>query len=146
MTLSHRTVLVRAATLVFMTVLTSTSAQPADQQAKDKAAPLWTLETDANADAQLQAADEAIQQEDWKNAVLLLQELLDGSRYALTRAIGRDGKTERYINVHTEAERMLAALPPAGRKEYQRIYGPRAAALLHEAHERRDAKLFAHVV
>jgi hypothetical protein len=146
MKLAHRTVLVLAVALLQLPAFGAVSAQPAEDNAKEKPAPLWTLPTDEKASTQLKKAADAIQQEDWANAVRLVQQLLDGTRDALARLTDRDGKKERHVSVHAEAERLLATMPAAGRKLYQQTYGPHASALLDEARADRDAKLFARIV
>ncbi|HTU19972.1 MAG TPA: PQQ-binding-like beta-propeller repeat protein [Gemmataceae bacterium] len=145
MKLSHRTLVVVTAGLLLLPALGLESARPAEDQEKEKAAPS-PLATDAGAAMQLQAAADSIQEEDWKSALRLLQHLLDDKRNTLARLGGGAGKAERIVSVHTEAERLLASLPEAGRKAYQQTYGPRAADLLESARTVHDDQLFARVV
>jgi hypothetical protein len=145
MKLSPRTRVVLAAALMLLPVLGIDSARPNEDKAKKEAAPPWTLATDAHAAMQLQAAD-YIQDEDWKSALRLLQHLLDSEPDALTRLAGRDGKAERTVSVHAEAERLLASLPEAGRRAYQQTYGPRAADLLEVARTVPNDELFSRVI
>ncbi len=95
---------------------------------------------------QLQAAADFIKEDNWKDAIRLVQHLLDGKPGELAHLAQRDGKSERYVNVHAEAERLLATLPQAGREVYQRTYSPHAAQLLDQARKDRDAELFARIV
>ena len=135
MKLSHRTLVVLAAALLILPVLGLDSARPAEDKEKKAAVP-WRLATDASAAMQLQAAADYIRDEDWKSALRLLQHLLDGKPDTLARLGGREGKAERIVSVHAEAERLLASMPETGRKAYRQTYGPRAADLLEAARHR----------
>jgi len=142
---SHRTVLVLVSMLLILPARRIDSAQADENKEKEKAAPLWKLAPGVNSD-QLHATVRAIEAKDWENAVRLLQQLLDGNRDTLARLTEKDGKLERYVSVHAEAERLLATLPAEARKMYQQACGPRAAALLDEAREDRDEKQFTRIV
>jgi hypothetical protein len=132
--------MVLAATLLILPAL------GAEDKPKEEAAAPWRLATDARAAVQLQAAADYMRDKDWKKALRLLQHLLDGQPDTLARLADREGKAERIVSVHAEAERLLASLPEAGRRAYQRTYGPSAADLLEEAHEGRDAELLSRIV
>ena len=126
MKLFPRTFVVLAAGLLLLPALGLDTARPAEDKEKEAAAP-WRLATDARAAMQLQAAADYIQDEDWRSALRLLQHLLAGEPDTLARLGGREGKPERTVSEHAEAERLLASPPEAGRKAYQQIYAPRAS-------------------
>lgn len=146
MKLFPRTSLILAAILLVLPALGIESAPSAEDKTKEKAAEPWSPAIDTGAARQLQEAADHIQNEDWKSVLRSLQQLLDSKANALARLADHDGKPDRYVIVHTECERLLASLPDAGRKEYQRVYGPRAADLLDEARQNNDAERFAHIV
>jgi hypothetical protein len=96
----------------------------------------------------LAAAGELIEQQKWVEAVQALQAILDASEDSLvsvTRA-GPDGKPmARMVSSRLEAQRLLAALPEAGRAEYQNRVGDDAAQRLAQAKQLADPQLLADV-
>lgn len=139
----RRIAVVLLAGLLILLALGNDSAYPADEKTTAEADGPLGLAINPRAGLQLAAATEYLGEEDWKNAVRLLQHLLDDKSDALARLAGRDGKAERYVSVRAEVERLLAAMPQAGRDVYQRTFGPRAAELLEQARKDKDAELFA---
>ncbi|HEY7315005.1 MAG TPA: hypothetical protein VH643_37010 [Gemmataceae bacterium] len=142
----RRMAVVLLAGLLVLLVLGSDSALSAEEKTTAEADGPLGLTIDPRAGLQLAAAADYVVEEDWKNAVRLLQHLLDDKSQSLARVAGRQGKADRYVSVHTEAERLLAEMPQAGREVYQRTVGPRAAELLEQARKERDAELLAAIV
>jgi outer membrane protein assembly factor BamB/tetratricopeptide (TPR) repeat protein len=83
----------------------------------------------------LQAARDYAREKDWPEAVRLLQVILD--REDRFRRDG-EGKNVRWLSLRTEAERMLEALPAAGRDFYALSYEGPARRMLDEARDRHD--------
>jgi outer membrane protein assembly factor BamB/tetratricopeptide (TPR) repeat protein len=84
----------------------------------------------------LDVARRAIDDRDWAVATTLLQKVLDLSEdqlVALTRPAPGDSTAKTLVSLRTEAERMLGAMPPPGRRFYRLEYGRRAAELLKDA-------------
>jgi outer membrane protein assembly factor BamB len=97
----------------------------------------------------LEAARDNLQAEAWSEGTHLVQELLDRPEDALVavKVRGKDGRAmTRWTGLHTEAVRLLAALPPGGREFYEARYGPRARALLAQARAQGDPEKAAEVV
>jgi outer membrane protein assembly factor BamB len=146
MNLSHRTLMVLAAGLLILPALGLDAARPAEDKAKEETADPLGLATDEAAGKKLQAATDYLKEEDWTNALRMLQFLLDAKTDGLTRLAGRDGKPDRHVSIHAEAERLIATMPPTGREAYQRIYGPAAAEAFENARASRDAEPLARIV
>ena len=92
-------------------------AEPADPDA-----PFFHPADQLALAVKLEAAAEFIRDEEWGKTARVLQQLLDLDSDCMT-AIG-DEKHPRTVNARAEAQRLLAALPPAGRKAYQEAMGP----------------------
>ena len=90
------------------------------------------------------AAEDYIKIQDWVQAILILQNLVsqDSDVFAQVIRKGPDGK-ETYVwaSVKTEANRLLAALPPDGKKYYESDQGPNASSILRAAKQTGDPRL-----
>jgi hypothetical protein len=130
------------------TLLVWTPAAPGDDPPKvEQAAPGVTLTPDQRSGPQLMAAADYIADGDWKNALRLLQHLLDRQEdvLAAVKRQGPGGEASALVSVRGEAQRLLAALPEAGREFYEKTYGPDAADLLKQARLLGDDRLLAEV-
>jgi tetratricopeptide (TPR) repeat protein len=99
------------------------------------------LPTDDRVKRMLEAAADYVQTEDWAQATAVLQKLLERKEdvFVPVERKGADGKpVTTLVSGRSEAGRMIASLPPAGREFYQLKYGPFAAELLKQA--RADGK------
>ncbi len=104
----------------------------------------FVLATDSRLAVKLEAAAEYIHDQEWDRAARVLQQLLDLDGDP-TVVIGGD-KQPRTVSARAEAQRLLASLPPEGRKEYRELIGPRAAEALKEAVKDKDDEKMASVV
>jgi tetratricopeptide (TPR) repeat protein len=145
MNASRPTVPILVAGLLSLLLLEPDFARPAEEKPKEGSDALHLI-SDLRLGRQLQAAADYAKDEDWKNAVRLLQELLDRDPDALARIAGRDGKPDRAMSVRAEAERLLAALPEAGREVYRRTHSPRAAELLEQARKNKAVEPLTQIV
>ncbi len=134
---------VRFTAAVFFSTALALVAAPGDE--KPVADP-WNALVDADAGRALREADERLAQKDWPRALLIVQKLLDNQEDVLTPLADDRGKVGGYVNVRTECERRLASLPEAGRRKYQRLYGPRAAKMLDFARSEPDDSLLSQIV
>jgi hypothetical protein len=84
---------------------------------------------------------------DWKDALRLLQHLLDRQEDVLAAVKRQEpgGEGTALVSVRGEAQRLLAALPEAGREFYEKTYGPDATDLLRQARLLGDDRLLAEV-
>ena len=146
MNASRRTAAALVAGLLPLLSFGIDSVLPAREISAEDAADPFGLLSDKGAGQKLAAAAEYAQEKDWKNALRLLQFVLDGKPDTLTRIAGQSGRPDRYVSACAEAERMLATLPAAGREVYQRTYGPRAAELLKQARGDKDAERLTQIV
>jgi outer membrane protein assembly factor BamB len=98
------------------------------------------LATDPLVRRKLDAAGDYIKVRSWAEAVRLLQGLLDSREDAFLppRATAGRARVQRWASVHAEAERLIAALPPAGKDYYRLNYDGIADRLLQEARRRAD--------
>jgi outer membrane protein assembly factor BamB/tetratricopeptide (TPR) repeat protein len=96
----------------------------------------------------LEDAAAAIREEDWPRAAKLLDGVLGAERDRLLTVQREEGGRERpaVVSARREAERLLAALPDAGRRAYEKECGAAAADLLAEARRKKSAELFQRVV
>src|SRR5262245_43895387 len=109
--------------------------QPADG-ANDPATPAVALPKDRKATQVLAAAEDLIKDQDWRPAIRALQTIIDAREDAFVTVTrpGPDGKPlERVIAARAEANRLLLALPAAGRAAYQKQVGDDAAQRLAQA-------------
>jgi outer membrane protein assembly factor BamB len=107
-----------------------------------------TLPTDPKIKGRLQAAADFIKGEDWRPAVIVLQTILDQPEDAFVPLTekGAGGKeVSVVVSAHTAANRLLAGLPAAGRKVYEREYGGKAAELLAAGKKEQDREALAEV-
>lgn len=110
--------------------------------------PAFTLTTDKRLAGHLEVALEQVQKKDWAVAVTLLQKVLDETEggFALVTRKGPDGKeTKILVNASAEAERILAAMPEAGRAAYEKENGKIAAEFLGTARIFGENKLLVEV-
>jgi outer membrane protein assembly factor BamB len=97
----------------------------------------------------IEAAVDYIREEDWKEAIPLLQKLLEIKEDVFARLMRKspDGKeVPNWISVKTEADRLIANLPPNGRDFYKLTYGNEAARLLKKYKESGDAAILAEIM
>src|SRR5262245_50542457 len=97
---------------------------------------LVTLPTSDELESKLEVAPAYIKDGDWGTATQVLQWVLDHTEDAFVpvRQPGPNGKeTVGWVSARTEANRLLATLPPKGQEFYQVQHGARAAALLAAA-------------
>jgi outer membrane protein assembly factor BamB len=130
------------AVLASLIVFPLAAADP--EEPADKSVPPITLPTDKHAATQLAAAAEYIASKDWKEAVRLLQHVLDGKEEVLIER--KAGAGTAWVSARAEARRLLAGLPPAGKEVFEKTYGPEAAELLKQARKLRDREKLARVV
>ncbi len=100
-----------------------------------------TLMIDQRAGNQLAAAGEFIASGDWKEAVRLLQHVLDRKEDVMVPRKTAAGTA--LVSARAEARRLLAVMPPAGREVYEKEYGPQAADLLKQGRKLRDREMLA---
>ncbi len=129
------------AVLASLLVLPLIAAEP--DEPGDKSAPTILLPTDKNTGTQLAAAADYIASADWKEAVRLLQHVLEGKEDVMVER--RAGGGTVLVSARAEARRLLAGLPPAGKEFYETTYGPAAADLLKQARKLRDREKLARV-
>jgi outer membrane protein assembly factor BamB len=93
------------------------------------------LPKDPRVSQQIQAAQDYIAEEDWLTACEVLQALLQHNQdyFMKVERNGPGGKTVSWVSVKSEADRLLATLPPKGKEFYQVTYGPKAAEDLKKA-------------
>ncbi len=130
-------------------------APAAAQQPPD--APVTTVAVDQSANTPkqwaalsdlLRVTTNALKKQEWPDAALGLQQLLDVSPGVLVPVPRRwaDGKeTTHWLSPHTVADAQLAALPPPGLAAYRKHAGPQADALFKKARQQKDAALLAQV-
>jgi outer membrane protein assembly factor BamB/tetratricopeptide (TPR) repeat protein len=108
----------------------------------------FTLPLDRSAQQKLEAAEDYIKEQSWKESVRLLQAVLDLKEDSLFRQPADPKKRlpERWTSARAEAERLLAALPPAGREFYQLANEPLALRMLKEAKNNPDPKMLSEIV
>jgi hypothetical protein len=105
--------------------------------------------TDALARSRLDAARDYLAQEDWANAILLLQRILDRDRETMVPLTSKaaDGKEITiHVGLRSEALRMLATLPPKGRAVYEVMFGDLAEVRLKRARQNKDRAGLATIV
>ena len=134
-------------------------AQPQEQQAQKDSPPAQlndsidqsavSLPRDNKMKSRIEAAQDYIKSEDWAEACNVLQKLID-IREDVFAELGRkgpDGKdSTSLVSVRTEANRMVAALPPKGLEFYKLTFNAPASAMLKEARAKGDANLLAQIV
>jgi outer membrane protein assembly factor BamB len=116
------------------------AAEPDD--AGKPVAPI-TLLTDPRTGNQLAAAADYMASEDWKEAVRLLQHVLDGKEDVV---VHRKAGGTALVSAQAEARRLLAGMAPPGREVYEKTYGPMAAGLLKQGRKLHDREVLAQVV
>ncbi len=107
-----------------------------------------SLVKDSNLKAQVEAANDYIQAEDWVEACRVLQKLIDrpDDVFVPVPRTNPDGKeVTAWVSVKKEANRLLAGLPDKGKDFYKLTYGPKAAGMLAEAKAKSDPALMARV-
>ncbi|HXG12046.1 MAG TPA: hypothetical protein VNK04_19990, partial [Gemmataceae bacterium] len=105
-----------------------------------------TLPTDWLARKKIETAVDYIKEQQWPEAVRLLQAILDAREDTFLQVEEKDTDGRpilRYTSARVEAERLVGSLPPAGMEYYQLHAGRLAADRLKEA--RNDAHLLAEV-
>jgi outer membrane protein assembly factor BamB/tetratricopeptide (TPR) repeat protein len=105
------------------------------------------LPTDPVAKQKIEAARDYVKAKDWPQAARLLQGLLDGRQDSFVRWETEPGKPPpAWTSVRSEAERILAALPPNGRDGYRVLYDESAQTMLRQALDRSDIRGLSEVV
>ena len=100
-------------------------------------------------ESQIQAAQEYTQTKNWQEATSILQKLLELPEdvFVLRARTTADGKhAEVMVSIRQEANRMVAALPTAGKEFYQLNYGGLAAGFLKEAKEKGSPELLGKIL
>lgn len=108
-----------------------------------------SLPRDNKMKSRIEAAQDYIRSQDWAEACNVLQKLIDIREdvFAELMRKGPDGKDVAVlVSVRTEANRMLAALPPKGLEFYKLTFNPPAIALLKEARSKNDPNQLAQIV
>jgi outer membrane protein assembly factor BamB len=125
--------------LLLLSAPTSPGRQPPpapaakDAEASAPAPEPVTPVTDPLVRRKLDAALDYLKVHSWGQAVRLLQGLLDSRDDSFLPRPGRQRGGPRWASVHAEAERLLAALPPAGKDVYRLNYEGAADRLLRAA-------------
>jgi outer membrane protein assembly factor BamB len=135
------------------TPLFSVSAQPFKDVPPDPptVAPksdAFTLPLDRSAKQKLEAAEDYIHEQAWKEAVRMLQAVLDlkEDSFFLMPADPKKHLPERWTSTRAEAERLLATLPQAGRDYYQLINEETAQKMLKNANMTHDRQMLSEIV
>lgn len=92
----------------------------------------------------IEAAIDYINDENWPVATESLQKLLEIDEDVFVRLKRANAEGEEvyvWVSVKQEADRLLAALPPAGKDFYKTAYGAKAAGLLKKAKKNGDPGL-----
>lgn len=117
----------------FLTLLAASPALPADLPRFSAAI---SLAEDLATTKRLKAARGCIAGENWREAVEILQSVLDAEQdvFVPVRRRGKDGK-DRVVRASARAEagRLVADLPPKARELYRLTYGPTAAEFVADA-------------
>jgi outer membrane protein assembly factor BamB len=108
----------------------------------------FSLPLDRSARQKLEGAEDYIGEKSWKEAVRLLQAVLDMKEDSFLLLPADPGKNlpERWASTRAEAERVLATLPAAGREFYAVLHEPTALRMLKEARAGNDPQLFIEIV
>src|SRR5262245_37973149 len=96
----------------------------------------------------IQAAQDYLKKQEWRNASECLQSLLEtpeDSFIEITRKNDAGADVMLRVSVRAEANRLIGELPPEGRESYQLQYGQIAAEKLRQALEQADPILLAEV-
>jgi outer membrane protein assembly factor BamB len=120
-------------------------ATPQDRERDDN----LTLPVVALRARQIEAVNDSLAEDDWVAALPLLQRLLRLKQDELAPVTrkGLDGKPVKLlVSVRSEANRLLAGLPPKGLDAYRKLYGAEADDLLKEARQGKDSEKYARVV
>ena len=109
--------------------------------------PAMALPTDPVGQRKLQGAADCIKSAWWDEATRVLQGLLDGpDAFVAPPEAGAAGKgTAHWTTLHAEVDRLLGALPGAGRAAYELAHGSHAKTLLERATRQSDPYLLAEV-
>jgi outer membrane protein assembly factor BamB len=119
-----------------------------DAQA-DETAAVIQLPTDLKQKKKLAAARDYMNEQSWQEVCRILQSLLDAPEDTFVGTQSKDAAgrpVTTWLSVRSEANRLLANLPPPGREKYELLYGPTAAELLKEGRAKKDADRYAEVV
>jgi outer membrane protein assembly factor BamB len=100
---------------------------PADADASDVFLP-----PERSVMRQWDKAKALVEESHWSEAVVLVEELLEGNEDYFCKAEG-GGKPASYRSVKAEAQKLIGDLPPEGRKAYELQFGTRATQLLSAA-------------
>jgi outer membrane protein assembly factor BamB len=96
----------------------------------------------------LDEAEQLLRAKDWKEAIKLLQRVLDAEKDTLVERTmtGADGAHSTYfISAWFLADRLLGRVPARGMAYYGEAYGPRARDLLNKATAAKDEAMVAEV-
>jgi len=108
-----------------------------------------SLPKDNQLKARIEAAVDYIKTEDWVQATLILQRLVEipEDKFAQIQRPGTDGKlTKVWTSVKTEADRLIAKLDKPGMDYYKLTYGPPAGEMLKKARETGNAEMLGQVM
>lgn len=94
------------------------------------------LAVDPRARRKVQEARRLIAQQEWSQAIRLLQSLLDSKEDSFLP----DDTNKRYVSIRAESNRLLGSLPREGRQFYELEFGSQAKALLARARELGDPR------
>lgn len=99
------------------------------------------LPIDPRSRRKIQEARRLVAQQEWSQAIRLLQSLLDSKEDSFLP----DEANKRHVSIRVEANRLLGALPKEGRQFYELEFGSQAKALLSRGREEGNPELLAEV-
>ncbi|GIW79630.1 MAG: hypothetical protein KatS3mg105_1437 [Gemmatales bacterium] len=103
-----------------------------------------SLKVDSRLKRRIEAAVDLLKEQNWGDAVYVLQGLLDGPEDAIFEQTTEDGKT-RWTSIKAEANRLIGSMPKEGLEVYELQWGAKARNLLQQAklqpEERTDEEL-----
>ncbi len=108
-----------------------------------------SLPRDNRMKSRIEAAQDYIKSQDWAEACNVLQKLLEIKEdvFAEIPRKSLEGKsTTAIVSVKTEANRLIASLPPKGLEFYKITFNPAADAILKQARLKSDPNLLALVM
>lgn len=99
------------------------------------------LPIDPRSRRKIQEARRLLAQQEWSQAIRLLQSLLDSKEDSFLP----DEANKRHVSIRVEANRLLGTLPKEGRQFYELEFGSQAKALLGRGREEGNPELLAEV-
>jgi outer membrane protein assembly factor BamB len=118
-------------------------AQADDPNKKPAMTDAVSFPTDRKARRSIEKAEDLIQEGAWGEAASVLQKLLDTPEDIFIEVKRNQGT--HWASLRQEANRLIGAMPPQGRKFYEWQFGARAKARLAEAKANSDPEMLAEV-